>query len=283
MNIIRRQKARQRAGLTILEFAGCVIAVVGGAWLGALYLGVDVRKAARTALSESQLLDKMPEGWRPEDPNDKAMTREQLLGTLREELGTLRTQISALRGEKSPSATGETTTAEANSASQLPTKGRTLAYWKRLNEIVLGESALQQDAESAFNPANAAKVFAIKGRISRFAAKAVEAVPTLAVDETAVRFGRELGLWYDHGGEIYEKAVRIWESPISPQARTKLNEEWKQSEEHHHNEALLIHEKAAAVRGSLGRIYNDEFPEFAKPGTTLEKGDVTDQAPADAA
>ena len=43
------------SGLTILEFMACTIAVIGGAWLGALYLGVDVRHLAFTALSQSQV------------------------------------------------------------------------------------------------------------------------------------------------------------------------------------------------------------------------------------
>ena len=40
-------------------------------------------------MSESQLLDKVPADWRPPDPNEKVMTREQLLTTLHEELGSL--------------------------------------------------------------------------------------------------------------------------------------------------------------------------------------------------
>jgi hypothetical protein len=47
-----------RRGLTVLEFVGCVIAIVGGAWLGALYLGVDVRRLAYTALAEAELLER---------------------------------------------------------------------------------------------------------------------------------------------------------------------------------------------------------------------------------
>src|SRR5947207_15707856 len=92
-----RRYRQARAGLTILEFLACTIAVVGGAWLGALYLGVDVRHIAYTALSEAQLLNKVPAEWRPPAPNDKGMTREQLLTTLHEELGSLRNQITTLR------------------------------------------------------------------------------------------------------------------------------------------------------------------------------------------
>jgi hypothetical protein len=265
---------RPSVGLTILEFMACTTAVIGGAWLGALYLGVDVRHLAFTALSQSKLLDKVPAELRPTDPNEKVMTREQLLNTLHEELGSLRNQITSLRGG---GAAGQATTAavggETASAELMPTKEKTLAYWQRLNEIAMGESQLQRDAESAFNADNAAKVFAIKGRISRFSAKAVEAVPTQEVDESVVRYGRQLGLWYDRAGELYEKAVRIWETPIGQQARAQLNDEWKRADDQHRSEGRLLSDKAAAVRGSMSRIYGTEFPAFdngAKPVASIE-------------
>ena len=261
-----RRFRRWRHGLTILEFAACFIAVVGGAWLGAVCLGVDVRKLAFTALNESKLLDKMPADLRPVDPNEKVVTREQLLTTLHEELGSLRNQINVLRGGAPGKMSEAATGAEAKGAMEMPpTKDKTLAYWERLNEIAMGEGALQKDAELAFNENNAAKVFAIKGRISRFSAKAVEAVPTQEVDESVIRFGRQLGLWYDRAGELYEKAVRIWETPIGQQARAQLNEEWKRADEQHRNEDRLLNEKASAVRRSMSRIYSTEFPEFDKP------------------
>src|SRR3954464_545928 len=131
---------RRCCGLTILEFIACTTALVGGAWLGALYLGVDIRHLAVTALSQAQLLDKMPPELRPVDPNEKVMTREQLLTTLHEELGSLRNQITSLRGG---GGAGQTSEAAANgepiSAELLPTKQKTLAYWERLNEIAIGE------------------------------------------------------------------------------------------------------------------------------------------------
>lgn len=271
------RRAHLRAGLSALEFMGCLIAVVGGAWLGAIYLGVDVNKVAYTALAQSDLLEKVPEGWRPAGPADKTVTQEQLVTTLREELGSLKTEITSLQtGEGETPADVQASSNEHNSAATA--KDRSIAYWARLNEIALGESDLQQEAEAAFNSENAAKVFAIKARISRFAAKEVEAVPTAGVDETAVQFGRHLGLWYDHGSELYEKAVGIWESPIGPQARTELNEEWKQSELHHQNEARLLKDKASATRTTLSRVYGEELPEFAHPAERSEKTENKEKA-----
>jgi hypothetical protein len=253
-----------RRGMSVLEFVGCSIAVIGGIWLGAVYLGVDVRHVAHTALSETELLDKMPPHLRPPGPQD-GVTREQLVATLREELGALKTEISSLHGGQAGAGRGAASGSDAtSSATTQSTRDHSYAYWERLNEIALGEAALQSDAESAFDAANAAKVFAIKGRVSRFAARAVEAVPLHQVDPALVQFGRQLSLWYDHGGELYERAVQIWESATTSQSRTQLNEEWKRAELHHKNEARLLRDKAAGVRSLISRHFGEEFPAFAQ-------------------
>jgi hypothetical protein len=259
-----RRHVSPRGGLSVLEFVGCAMAVVGGIWLGAIYLGVDVRHIAHTALSETELLERMPPEWRPPGPLD-GVTREQLVATLREELGSLKTEISGLRaGDESANrgtdGSGETDSSAATSVSN----EKSMAYWVRLNEIALGEAALQKDAESAFDDANASKVFAIKARIGRFAAKAVEAIPNDHVDTSVVQFGRQLSQWYEHGGGLYERAVQIWESAANSQGREQLNADWKRAELHHKNEARLLRDKANAVRSAVSRRFATEFPGFAE-------------------
>lgn len=252
-----------RRGLTTLEFAGCFVAVLGGAWIGALYLGINVQHLAHSALQQAQLLEKVPPEWRPVGPN--VVTREQLVATLRKELGSLRSEIVALRSETESSGGGEPMTDAAVAA-----RDNTRAYWRRLNEIALGEDDLQHDAEVAIDDSNASKVFAIKARVSRFAAKGVEAVPSEGVDEAVVKFGRQLAIWYGRGNELYERAVAIWETPSGTQARAKLTEEWKQAEIQHRHEARLLRERAAMLRASISRQLGEEFPDFAKPVAPVE-------------
>lgn len=255
-----RRNRIQRAGLTTLEFAGCVIAVVGGLWIGAIYLGVDVRHVAHRVLDEAKLLDEVPEKWRPVGPNENNMTREQVVSMLRKELGSLRSEIVALR-----TAAAVVGDPALLTEAEVTAKEKTRAYWVRLSDIARSEAALQRDAETAFDERNAAKVFAIKGRISQFAAKTVEAVETDGADPTVVQFGQQLGEWYERTGELYERAVQIWESSATSQARSQLNREWRAAELQHRNEARLLSERAAAVRGTLSRQFSQEFPEFAAP------------------
>jgi hypothetical protein len=248
-----------RSGLTTLEFVGCVTAVVGGAWLGALYLGVDMGHLTHRVLDEAQLLERVPPEWRPPGPDDNTMTRQQVVTMLRKELGTLRSEIVALR-----TAAAVVGDPQLLSEAEAMAKEKTRGYWLRLSEIARSEEALQRDAETAFDKRNAAKVFAIKARISRFAAKTVEAIPTEGADPNVVRFGEQLGDWYARAGELYERAMQIWESPATSQARTQLNKDWRGAELQHRNEARLLYERAAAVRGSLSRQFGEELPEFAK-------------------
>ncbi|MCI0335410.1 MAG: hypothetical protein L0228_19560 [Planctomycetes bacterium] len=259
---VRGRLGRERRGLTVLEFAGCVLAVLGGMWIGAQYLGINVQHLAHAGLQKVQLLDNVPPAWRPEGPKLSVVTREQRDSALRQELDSLRNEITALQGGAKP-ASSSAPVSDATSIARNSTR----AYWLRLNDIALHEVELQRDAETAIDDANAAKVFAIKGRVSRFAATSIEAVPSEGVEKAVLQFGRQLGSWYDRGGELHERAVRIWETSSGQQARSQLTEEWKQAELQHHNEARLLRDRAAALRASISRQFGEEFPEFAKPVT----------------
>ena len=260
----------RRAGISLLEFIGCLCALVGGAWIGALYLGVDVRHVAYVALKDSQLLDRVPQKWRPAPPDAKqgveAPTSEQLAQHVEQELVALRQEIAALRTSRtaSPDAANMSEPAGGAAASQLATqsidKDRSLSYWKRLNEIVRDESALQGDSESAATQNNATQVAALKSRVCRFASSAIHAIPTEGVDSTATEFGKQLAAWYDHGAELYDQAVRIWESPARGQNGQPLNDAWDESKAQYVNEQRLLNERGLVVRESLGRRFGDDFP-----------------------
>jgi hypothetical protein len=259
-----------------MEFAGCVTAVLGGAWIGAMYLGVNVEHLAHSALDEARLLEKVPPDWRPQGPKQNVVTREQLVTMLRKELGSLRSEIVALRKGADGSGPAEPQTDTTSAA-----KNATRSYWTRLNEIALGEDDLQRDAETAIDDTNVAKVFAIKARVSRFAAKGVEAVPSEGVDDAVVKFGRQLALWYGRGDELYERAVQIWESPSGAKSRIHLTEAWKRDELQHRQEARLIRERAAVLRAAISRQFGEEFPEFAKTAAAPAGSAPAASAPAE--
>jgi hypothetical protein len=238
--------------------------------MGALYLGVDVRHVAYVALKDSQLLDRVPQKWRPAPPDVKqgveAPTSEQSAQHGEQELVALRQEIAALRTSRDTSADAATKGELVSGAavSQLATrsidKDRSLAYWTRLNDIVRDESALQGDSESAATQNNATQVASLKSRVCRFASSAIHAIPTEGVDSTATEFGKQLAAWYDHGAELCDQAVRIWESPARGHNGQPLSEAWDESKAQHRNEQRLLNERGLIVRDSLVRRFGDDFP-----------------------
>lgn len=272
-----RAGANVRSGLSLLEFIGCMIALVGGAWLGAIYLGINVHHIAYSALEEADLLETIPEKWRPDAPagHDKfrGMNREELVASLRKEMVALRDELATLRAADLPASGQEPGTAtkvgkSADAANATgPSLEKTLAYWNRLSEIALGEAALQRDADLALTDENAAKVLVVKGRISLFAAKAVEVIPREQVDPAVVQLGKQLGEWYGRGDDLYEQAVRIQSFPADNSNRDRLTQQWRREDAQHRNEAQLLSNRAIAVRDEMRRRFETDFPAFGQPPT----------------
>lgn len=249
-----RRLGARRAALTTLEYIGCAVAVAGGIWLGSMYMGVDMREAAHTALEETELLDKVPADWRPAPPAD-AETPEQTAARLRDELAAIGNQISSLQN-------GETPVADAVPTTDVDVAARdeTLRYWREANDFIAHEANMQKEAQAAFNSSNAAKVFAVKAKASQIAAEAIANIKAgPKTDREAIHFTRQLSAWYENGAQLYERAVRIWEAPTGSKGRAQLNEEWRRAELQHQNEARLISEKGATIRGALSRRYGVEF------------------------
>ena len=266
---LSRSTRRDRAGLSALEFVGCLMALVGGVWLGAIYLGVDVRHVVFGALAESDLMDKVPEQWRPVDPSEaQAPTTQELAESVQKELVALRHEITALRtsqldGFASPNGKGIAQNMPTVDAQQL-TKQASLEYWARLQIVVQNEIALQSDAESAATDGNATKVAALKGRISRLTASAIRALPIANVDPAAVTLAKDIANWYEQGARLFDQAVTIWESSARSSSGGKLSNEWEQAQIQHRNEGRLLGDQVAAVRDSLTRRFGEGFAGFSR-------------------
>ena len=41
--------------MSILQFVSCLVALAGGMWLGATYVGLDLKKTAERAITESEI------------------------------------------------------------------------------------------------------------------------------------------------------------------------------------------------------------------------------------
>jgi hypothetical protein len=115
-------------------------------------------------------------------------------------------------------------------------------------------------------------VLVVKGRISRFAAMAVEVIPREQVDPDVVKLGQQLGEWYGRGGDLYEKAVKIQSFPSDNTNRDRLTQEWRREDAQHRNEAQLLSNRAIAVRDEMRQQFETDFPAFGQPAPDAENG-----------
>ena len=239
-----------------------MMALIGGLWLGAIYLGIDVRHVAYLALAESNLMEKVPENMRPEVPeSERGPSQAELAKSVQNELVALRHEITSLRDTHPAQAetkVPETTAATTANPEEL-TKRATLEYWQKLYDVVHRQATLQVGAESAATEGNATKVAALKARISRFSGSAIRALPTTNVDPAAAEFGTALADWYETGASVYDEAVQVWESPARGDAKEQLTTAWDQKQTQYQNEGRLLVDRATGIRDSLVRRFGDGF------------------------
>lgn len=259
---------QHRGGLSVLEFIGCLMALVGGVWLGAIYLGIDLHRVAYVALSESTLMERVPEAWRPETPeSEQAPSQAELAASVHQELVALQQEVASLR---TPGAQPSTLPAEEEPAVSVATDGKssdnsqqaTLDYWRQLAQAVHRQSSLQYDAEGAATQGNAPKVAALKGRVNRLTAASIRTLSTKNVDRAASDFGAELAKWYESGAELFDEAVQVW-GTTGGQGNPQLAKQWQQAHVQFTNEGKLLRGRATTVRDALTQQFGVEFPQLA--------------------
>jgi hypothetical protein len=253
-----RQAHDERCGMSILQFVSCLVALAGGVWLGATYVGLDLKKTAEQAITESEILDKVPEDWRPvQAVKENLPTQEELAAQAQQELSSLQGEIAALEvGAETNAAPSVASDADALDETK---RAATLAYWTHLQAVIGNQGGLQLDAEQAATDVSATKLAAIKARIGRYAADAIRALPKKDVDESAVEVAKELANWYEQGADVLDQAVQVWESSSPGPNGSQLTKNWEQAQTQQVNEGRLLASRLAAVRDSLTRRFGEGF------------------------
>jgi hypothetical protein len=195
-----------RCGITRIEFLGVLLAIGGGTYIGAQYLGVDLHRAAYRALDESKLLQKIPNEWRPANPDcpngdcpEPHELRAQAELKLQSELDRLKVEISRLGTVSSDEP------AKLDPALELE-RDNSIAYWQRLSDIVSTVEALQTRVEPFAASGDRARVFALRRRALEYGQQAIDLLDPQGVDPRAVETGIRLSEWYLHGAELLGRA-----------------------------------------------------------------------------
>lgn len=207
-------RSARRNALSILEVLGCVVAIGGGVWIGATYFGVDLNGAAYQALDEAELLTKLPEEWRPVNPECPDGNCPDPAEVFAAEQARLQAELDELRFEVARMASGPQAKQADDRAGSLSPEDRekrdaTQAYWQELGAIAFEVTAIQQRVQSIATPDDQGRVLALRRRALEYGNEATQLLPIDGVDERAVEAGVRLAEWFEHSAETIQSAIDL--------------------------------------------------------------------------
>ena len=209
----QKRHPKRRIGLSYAELLGCLVAVVGGLWIGANYLGINLQKAAFVALDEAQVLEQIPEDWRPVNPDcpdgdcpdDTEKLRLAVLALEQERdqiishINNRRLQMSAepVGYEESPAwISPNVDTSNPSDPSDL-----TVQYWFQLSELVKEANAFEQESALLEAHGKLAQAFKLRAQIASYAVQGIELLHQAEAHPDALEAGYKLASWYESCAE----------------------------------------------------------------------------------
>jgi len=253
-----------RRAMSRIEFLGCLLAVAGGVWLGAWYWGINLEGAAFLALDETEMLEKVPEDWRPADPDcptgdcpspEQIRVEEQLV--LRSELEKIRFEAARLT---SGIGVVDEVPAGALTDEEERVRERTLAYWNSLAQIVFEVVVLQERVTPLAGTDYQARALSVRRRALEYGRDAVELLETDSVDREALSTGVRIAEWFDHGADMLKTALELrTRQPVGGRAMTAADV-WTSTEAELAKRTDLVRRKSLETSGYLTSKYFVDFP-----------------------
>ncbi|MEO0530321.1 MAG: hypothetical protein AAF266_07045 [Planctomycetota bacterium] len=255
-----------RSGISKIELITCLLAVAGGVWIGAQYVGLDLQGAAYQALDETELLTQIPTEWRPVNPEcpdgdcpSEADLRRVEEQRLQAELEELRYEVARLAGGKPPIDLADAK-ASSLTAEQQQARDRTQAYWQGLSEIVFEVTAIQQRVAPFKGTDEQSRALAVRRRALDYGEEAIQVLDTEGVDSEAITTGYRVAEWFGHGSETLNKALELRSrQPVGGRAMSAADV-WAYTEADLQKRTDLVRRKSQETSAYLTSKFFAEFP-----------------------
>lgn len=261
--------SRERRGINLFELIACLIAVAGGMWIGANYLGVDLQGAAYTALDETELLEKVPEEWRPKNPDCPEGDCPDPVEQRATDLLHARTQLESLRNEVEHMGERGTLTMKAEAENvkltddQLVIRGQTVSYWRTLGEIVDAVNSILERLDEKAGRVDAAQSLAARRQAIDYGVRAIESLDEEGVDPIAIDAAKRISEWLEMGVEILDRAA-VAQSPQPVGGRAVSPEQHLlRGETEYGKRTEFVRRKVLESSVMLRSRYLTEFPVLA--------------------
>ena len=296
-------KKQHRRALSVLESIGCIAAIGTGIWLGATYLGLDLKSAwnygadkvgassLRMEVAEieegsgdASVVQEKNEGVL--DDSKEANTsvqvqvdtaslspEEKKLLALKSQLASLQEAVNTLENQPEAEASdeqldGNEKETEISTTIKAPTKAMkseaTLSYWNGLQEL------LQDEHKQRTTPSDESATASLQGYItyqSKVAKKTRQAIRSLKRDlvhQQVADLGNDFAAWFDKQVEINTDAAFLLGVASANARKGPLGKTWETKERHHRMELDLLKKRATALQQQMGEWYGQDFPNIVR-------------------
>jgi hypothetical protein len=267
----RHATQQPRRGVSALEFIGCASAMIGGVFLGSLYLGVDVKEMAYCALEHAQVIDKQTPPVEQASaipvPSEAAATSAEAATTgspaeetagndeaVAEAAPTVAAEPAA-PVEPIPPAPAAGFFAREDLLTDAQRQALTLAYWEAVAACMQDEVAHRVPAIDA--DGNWQLFDYLTGRKDGHlrAAAAVAQLDARGVDDHVVAYAEKARAWHEDGGKLFGRAVDLLTDAPTAQLSGPFAQSWQSAATQHRMEERLLAEKYVAVKSYLDHAY----------------------------
>lgn len=247
MNNSPKRARRARRGLSLLEFLGCLVAIVVGIWAGAAFMDIDLQSAWRLGMEKIGVAAPTE---RPTGERQFEESADSLPGEADDAVGP---------GHDGPSRKADTA---ATDPPELSTVGKeTLSFWNRLQQIVQHEQQMRFDAQRKA-AADTHVILRVHQEAYATAAESIREIPTRSVDRLALKLAEDLAAWYERGAELADEGgsyLDAGELTVSP---GPLERRWHVAQKQHAEERDLLRRKCTSVCGKLRARYGVDFADL---------------------
>jgi len=279
--------ARSRHGLSVLEFVGCLSAMIGGVVLGSMYLGVDVRRMGMAVLKQAQLIEAgddaeptteaEPAGAKAKSsaeepvaagatvapPTTPTIHATDAPGAPHESTPT----PEAAKAEPQPTATAPVATPPAPAANNPLAKllnredlisltddqrrTLTIAYWEALDACMKEESGNRLASIRSDGDFTLFDFLTCRKQGHQQAVQFISQLNLRGVDAHVAAYAEKALAWHKDGVTLFGRALDLLTDAPTAQFTGPFAQSWQSASTQHQMEERLLGEKHAAVQHYL--------------------------------
>lgn len=274
-----------RRGISILEFVGCMTAMIGGVFLGSMYLGVDVKDMAYTVLEQANVVDPRlaatektstdpstaapapaapiaPTPTQPtaeshdaESPAEETQPIQAPAADRPAPLTEPATAAATPTGGAIPPAPTAGFFARSDSLTNAQRQALTLEYWGALDNCM--QSEVKNRVPAIDSEGNWQLFDYLTGRKAGHlkAAKDITNLDARGVDDHVMAYAVKARDWHVDGSGLFGRALDLLTDAPTAQLSGPFAQSWQSAATQHRMEERLLAEKHQAVQSYLNNTY----------------------------